>query len=392
MRSGRLKCGDVITRTTTLTADVGPCAGTAGIIIGADKIMLNLNGHTVFGVPGSGAGNDGGIRLPNRSGVTITGQPGNSGRMGTVTGFDAGVVVNGGSGNTIENLNVRDNVGPLDSNATLGDGIVLFHSSDNRIIGNVVTRNGRFDGIGVLGLGADNNEIRGNTVEDNVGISEAESPPVAGIPHYINAPGHGIVVNHFLDQPFGTEKAIYGNTVMNNSVRRNEGSGISTVANINGVIVGNVVEDNAAFYYGNFFRLYEPYAPSSVVGIGVTTSDALLLKDDGGTNALVANNVVNRNAIVGIHMRSSGNQVRDNQVFDNGSWGINVDYESRNNEILHNRTGGNLMVDLLDQSGEEPPCSTNRWWDNTYSDEVQPLGVEFGFPAPYYPDCTAAGP
>ena len=79
-------------------------------------------------------------------------------------------------------------------------------------------------------------------------------------------------------------------------------------------------------------------------------------------------------------------------MFDNGSWGINVDSESRDNGISHNKTGGNLMVDLLDQSGEDPPCSTNRWWDNTYSDEVQPLGVVFGFPAPYYPDCTAAGP
>ena len=394
MRSGRLNCGDVITQTTTLTADVGPCAGTAGIIIGADNIMLNLNGHTVFGVPGAGGGNDGGIRLPFRTGVRITGQPGTSGRTGTVTGFDAGVVVNGGSGNTIENLAVRDNIGPLDANSTLGDGIVLFNSSDNRIIGNVVTHNGRYDGIGVLGLGANNNEVRGNTVEENVGISEGESPPVGPgfIPHYVNAPGHGIIIHHSLDPTFDNDQeAVYGNTVLNNNVRRNEGSGISTVANHNGVIVGNVVEDNAAFYYGNFFRFFEPFPPSSVIGIGVTTHP-VFLRDEVPTNVLVANNVVNRNAIIGIQIEGHRNVVRDNQVFDNGSWGINVDYQSRNNEILHNKTGGNLMVDLFDQSGEHPQCSSNRWWDNTYSDEVQPLGLLFGFPAPYDPECTAAGP
>ncbi|HEV2810870.1 MAG TPA: hypothetical protein VGV93_10810, partial [Acidimicrobiales bacterium] len=77
MRSGRLNCGDVITQTTTLTADVGPCPGN-GIIIGADNIMLNLNGHTISGTPGPGDGNAAGIRLPFRTGVRITGQPGNS--------------------------------------------------------------------------------------------------------------------------------------------------------------------------------------------------------------------------------------------------------------------------------------------------------------------------
>ncbi len=66
-------------------------------------------------------------------------------------------------------------------------------------------------------------------------------------------------------------------------------------------------------------------------------------------------------------------------------------YETRGNSILFNRTGRNVMVDLFDQTGDEE-CVYNRWWGNTHSAELQPLGVEFGFPSPYYPACTADGP
>lgn len=382
-------CGSVITANTTLRSDIGPCSGD-GIVIGANDITLDLNGHEVFGTPGPGGGFHAGIRLPSRTGVSIVGARAGRAPSGTVRDFDAGVFINGGGGNKVRNLVVRDNIGPLDADSLLGDGIILIKSARNIISGNVVKNNGRFDGIGVLGLGSDDNTIEGNTVEDNIGIPEGAIEVGPGeIPHHINAPGHGIIVSHFYDQPIGTDAAISGNNLRGNTVRRNDGSGISTVANFNAVISGNVVEDNARQYYGNFHRLYEPYAPSSIIGIGVTTGDGLRTRGVP-SNVLVRDNFVNRNAIVGIHIGSAGNQVLDNHVSDNGSWGINVDYEATSNSIIGNRTDGNLMVDLLDQNDDN--CADNRWWRNTYSAELGPLGVEFGFPAPYYPDCTAAGP
>ena len=382
-------CGTTITASTTLHSDIGPCSGD-GIIIGANNITLNLNGHEIFGTPGPGDGNQAGIRLPFRSGVTIT-----SGRgpqpTGAVRDFDAGVFINGGSKNNVGNLIVRDNVGPLTSESLLGDGIILFHSAMNRIINNTVLRNGYFDGIGVLGLGSNDNIIRGNTVEENMGISEEESPelsPDQNVPHYINAPGHGIIVSHFLDQPLFTDEAIYHNHIQNNVVRQNDGSGISTVANLQAAITGNVVEDNAPQYYGNFFRLYDPYPPSSVVGIGVTTGGGLGLQAMP-TNVLVKNNVVNRNGLVGIHIHAMGNRIATNQVFDNGAFGINT--YSGSNSFLNNRTSGNLFADLIDQNDIDPGgCDNNRWWGNTWG-ELQPLGAEFGLTTAYYPDCTAAG-
>ena len=56
------------------------CAGN-GLIVGADRIKLDLNGHTITG-SGSGVG----IGVTGRSHVSIVG--------GTVRNFEAGVRVN----------------------------------------------------------------------------------------------------------------------------------------------------------------------------------------------------------------------------------------------------------------------------------------------------------
>lgn len=388
---GSLACGTVIIVNTTLDRNIGPCAGD-GIVVGADNITINLNGHDIVGTPGPGSGTQAGIRLPARTGVSIVGKKQRGRSRGAVREFDAGILINGGGSNKVENLVVRDNIGPLDSNSFLGDGIAVLHSSNNTIVGNLVAHNGRFDGIGVLGLGSDSNTIRDNTVEDNVGISEAESPPVGPgvVPFYINAPGHGIFVSHFLDQPVGTDLFISGNDVLRNSVRRNDGSGISTVANFDAVIAGNRVENNARQYYGNFNRLHEDYPPSSVIGIGVTTSDSFR-RDNVQTNVVVKDNVVNNNGLIGIQIAASGNRVLRNRVFDNGALGINVDSQAFGNSIVGNRTAGNLLFDLVDQSGGQD-CIDNRWRDNTYSAQVQPLGIEYGLTSSILPPCIADGP
>ena len=80
-----LTCGSVVTSSTTLTADIGPCADN-GIVVGADNITLDLGGHHVFGTPQPGDG--AGVLVQGRHQVTVV--------DGTVTDFDAGVVMSGG--------------------------------------------------------------------------------------------------------------------------------------------------------------------------------------------------------------------------------------------------------------------------------------------------------
>ncbi|MCA1684216.1 MAG: right-handed parallel beta-helix repeat-containing protein, partial [Actinobacteria bacterium] len=221
-------CGRVITSTTTLTADIGPCAGD-GVIIGSSNITFDLDGHRVFGFPGPGTGTEAGIRLPAKYRVTV--------RDGTVSDFDAGVVINRGRANTITGMTIRDNVGPGDVfTAELGDGIVLFDSASNRIVGNVVDHNGVYDGIGVLGDLADNNVIEANTVTDTVG--SADRGPA----------GQGIIVSGAgLDEDFGGPVLLISGTVVRNNIIRGSGSaGIANVNHIKARIAGNVVEDNGA--------------------------------------------------------------------------------------------------------------------------------------------------
>lgn len=157
-----LMCGTTITASTTLTHDVGPCAGD-GLIMGADNITLDLGGFTVYGVPGpqplpSGAG----IVIQDHSGVTV--------KNGRVSGFDGGVEITRGGSNTVSQLDIVDNVGSAAS--TWGEGIGLWRSATNQLLNNTVARNGIYAGIalyneGDISNGSSNNTIRGNTVQDN---------------------------------------------------------------------------------------------------------------------------------------------------------------------------------------------------------------------------------
>jgi parallel beta-helix repeat protein len=349
MSSGRLSCGDKITRNTTLTADVGPCP-TTGIIIGADNITLNLNGHTISGSPGPGNGNAAGIRLPFRSGVTITGLPGNSGKTGTVTGFDAGVLINGGSNNTVEKLVVLDNVGPLDTNSFLGDGIAILHSSANRIVNNLVAHNGKYDGIAMLGVGSDDNLIQGNVVEGST--DEGLGDPFNE--GFTIGYGTGVIISPFLEEGDPRRgESVHNNTVIDNLIRQNVSSGISSLANVGGVIKGNTVE-------GNGFR---------ADGSGGNSPG----------NGIAVQHLVNSTP-------DTFNLIEDNEIHNNAAVGILI-LNSHENRVVGNRTSGNGF-DLGDivHYGTGIPCERNTWFGNSWA------GVT-GFEqyGSYYAECTSAG-
>ncbi len=275
--------------------------------------------------------------------MTITGHPGNSGKTGTVTGFDGGVFINEGSGNTIENLAVRDNNGPeVVADATLGDGIVAFHSAKNRIINNVVTGNGPYDGIGVLGINSNDNLIEGNTVEETR-ATDIEQPN----------DGIGIIINNFLDEDgilVRRGQTIRNNNLLNNIVRRNDNSGISTIANTDSRIVGNIVEDNGnrgeRCGRGRFGgTVCNPVAmPSN--GIGVTAGPIA----PAATRVLIEGNTVTGNMGHGIFIRTEENQIIGNRAVGNG--------------------GSDRRFDILEEAARnrsnEPPCAHNVYRDNVF--------------------------
>ncbi|HWH34645.1 MAG TPA: PA domain-containing protein [Acidimicrobiales bacterium] len=155
-RADHIVCGVVITEDTTLSGDLGPCPGD-GIVVAADGISLDLNRYRVFA--DNGAGDNAGIRLVGVSGVTVM--------NGIVEGFDAGVFVGGGSGNTIRQVGAFNNVNDaLSPPCDLGDGIALLDSSDNTVERSLVVGNGPYGGITMVG-DSDNNVIQDNQVRDN---------------------------------------------------------------------------------------------------------------------------------------------------------------------------------------------------------------------------------
>ena len=224
-----LSCGQTITTNTTLDNDVGPCAND-GIIIGANNITFNLNGHRIFGT--SEAGDGAGVLVQGRTGVVV--------RSGTVTDFDGGVVISGGSGNTVQQIVARDNVGDVSEQlfTDYGDGILVHNSNNNRILQNQTIHNGPFSGITLLG-NSDNNLVQGN-------VSELNNLPNARPGH--EGPGgntqedDGIRIETISAGVTPDANRFIGNTVRNNGL---DGIAVFPLA-LDNILDGNIVTGNGA--------------------------------------------------------------------------------------------------------------------------------------------------
>ena len=105
-QTSELSCGDTITADTTLEGDLTDCPSN-GLVIGADDITLDLNGHTI-----SGDGKpvrrcprrqpcDWGVFNDRHDGVTV--------RNGSLRGFAVGVLVGGVRGNRLVELSSSRN-------------------------------------------------------------------------------------------------------------------------------------------------------------------------------------------------------------------------------------------------------------------------------------------
>ncbi|MGI9023420.1 MAG: virginiamycin B lyase family protein [Acidimicrobiales bacterium] len=349
----------VLTQSLTLTDDVGPCPG-AGIVVTADNVTLDLNGHKVISAPGPRYGDFPGVLLLHASGVTVT--------NGTVTGFDAGVAVEGGSDNTLTRLNVHHNQSRADPASIYGDGIVLFHSSRNQIVDNVVSRNGIYDGIGVLGLDSNDNVIRGNRVTHNVDKGYAGP----------EGEGTGIIFNPFLElsNPRRGE-SLLRNNVIDNLVRDNVGSGISSLSNVGGVIRGNTVEHNG-------FRSGGRQGNEPGNGIGVQANFAATQS----TRNFIESNRVAGNFAAGIQVFSNDNRIVRNTIVSNGAMGLEL-WGGQSNHVLNNSSTGNGWSDLFDASED---CDANVWRGNLWSGDTFPPCTRAGghqVPAPAGPAGTA---
>ncbi len=130
-------CGDIITASTTLTADIGPC-NNYGLAIGANNIVLDCAGHKITAVPNhSGIG----IYLFLVRGATV--------RNCNVYDFGTGFFLGSSSNNTL--------VGNAANNTLVG---FFLAGSNNRLLKNAADKS--VHGFYLTSF-ADNNTLNGNT-------------------------------------------------------------------------------------------------------------------------------------------------------------------------------------------------------------------------------------
>lgn len=371
-------CGDIITTDITLTSDVGPCPA-EGLVVAADDVVLNLNGHTVSGDPSARPDQEmigdtrdrAGILLRQVSGVTVMG--------GTVTGFDAGVAIMGGGGNTVRKVTAHDNVNyrlttgedaaPEDVDPTdgpfcwFGDGITVFNSTGNVLEHNVLIANGPFAGVSLVGDSDDNlvarNDVRDQDVLNQTPDGEATicgglgSP---GQPMQLGRRGQDVGIR--IEGPGADD-----NQIEHNGVVRSGLGGVfvhgyvrDTGAN-NG---GNVIRRNRIFDTG--LRTYEV----DYLASGITLHHAQTTRVHVSHGNLIEQNVSSRNLAAGIYAIGPwpsagtdqfGNTIRGNVVNHNALDGILLGEGVVHTVVTGNRGHGNGW----DEDRARDISETSRW-------------------------------
>ena len=322
-----LSCGETITQSTTLENDLGPCPN-FGIIVGADGITLDLNGHVVSGTPDPSR--DGaGVYLLNRTGVTV--------RNGTVRNFSIGVAIDGGSGNTVTGITARDNIGGL--NDIGGDGIAILSSRGNQIVDNSAINNGPYSGIGLYSRRDSDHPGTPGVARDNV-ISSNEVV--------------GNIISRDRSTPNGTdndgirlENDAAFNTVSSNLVARNGLDGIALFADTS----DNTVSSNSV--QGNGF-----YRTTARRGDGIIVFNRSMRN-------VIENNLVTGNADSGIEIRGP----------------VGTSAGATNNRITANTAVDNSALPFIpsavfgqsfDLKDGNPGCDANAWFANRYRTFNQP--------------------
>lgn len=298
-------CGLHVTTDYTLTQDIGPCPN-GGLVVDADNITVDLNDFRIFGTPKH---NDG-------VGVDITGHTGVTVQHGTISDFDAGIAITGGSANIVQGVTATHNVGS--GNGDFGDGISLFATNGNIIRNNTVTFNGPFDGIGMIGGTTFNNTVQANLVTDNNTRRGAGGP--------------------YEDDGIRLEPNTHDNLITQNTVMRNGLEGIALFfQSHDNTVVKNTVSDNG---------FHDPRVNRLGDGIHVFL---------GANNTKIQNNTVRDNAANGVVVSSTSNLIRFNNATGNGS-GVN------------NVFAPGPFFDLVDTNAN---CDANNWNRNIFNTRSQ---------------------
>jgi parallel beta-helix repeat protein len=148
-----LHCGDVLTEDTMLKNDLTNCRAD-GLIIGADGVMVDLNGHEIDGTNAAGSA---GIRNRGHDNVII--KDGDSEGL-DISEFKTGVLLRGAEHNRVRGLNMEGS----------SFGIALFNSDvnhlrDNGALGGAFNQCGTVRGAAIALFNSRGNDIQRNSAQ-----------------------------------------------------------------------------------------------------------------------------------------------------------------------------------------------------------------------------------
>jgi parallel beta-helix repeat protein len=322
-----VNCGDTITTDVKLKRDLIDCPG-HGLVIGADNIELDLNGHTIDGDGALGCADfyacDYGVdNTAGHHGVTI--------ENGTIREFATAVFMLGAADTRVSALSSSDNVlggllligctktqierNSISRNGLATDqaGLIVFDSTDLRLERNSVFANGD---IGMFLIGLDSSRLERNSVSGN---------PEAGV--VLEGSGNDLSGNHVFGN--GDNIAVMGD---DNIVTRNEiddalgfpddptgGFGILLVNGDRNLFQGNDVDGAAS----NGIRVRHPEETGTADNNVLRDNEVEHTKLDGiAIDAAAPGSLVEHNAVLG--------------AADDG-----IDVESPTTTLTRNRTDGN---------------------------------------------------
>lgn len=273
-QAATITCGATITVDTTLHADLLNCPN-LGLVIGADNIVLDLNGHSLTGDAAST-----GCDYPAVCDVGVDNSAGHHGltiERGTVRNFSVGLLASG----EVTDLHLRE--AALSHNQAFG--AVVFASRHSVIERNTFAGNGTSGLVLIDGVAA---TVNRNTVTDSRGYGI--------VPRGVT---DSVINNNTLDH---NDHGILGdassrNTVHNNIVTRSGGSSID----FGDGATANRIEHNHLINNGD--GIIGTNANNNVISHNIVTDTGIYgFPDTGGFGLLLdgsGHNTVERNIITG---------------------------------------------------------------------------------------------
>ncbi|HET6171499.1 MAG TPA: right-handed parallel beta-helix repeat-containing protein [Gaiellales bacterium] len=351
-KTGALDCGSTLTKSTTLSADIQHCPGTA-LIVGADGITIDLGGHTISGTNATGSE---GIANDGHAGVHIVGG-------GKITDFRLnGVGMRKAPKSVVRGLTIRRIGAGGVEGEPVSAGIAIVDSPGSQVIGNDVANDVEaYQADGADVLNSRGSVVRGNSLSHNSwnGLVLIESPGSRITGNQLDANGNnGTEVN-------GGSDAV---TVARNSADDNKAIGIVVGVARNVRVVGNTARRNDTGLF--FFDLH-----ASVISRNSATANRAGLELAGGQSGSDGNqltgNIANRNGETGIGVVDgananvvSGNTANGNLGTNGGGGGINVRAGS-GNQLSGNVANANLDTGILIAEDEPGDTTGNSLKNNT---------------------------